>query len=141
MTAGDTGEDPRNLSEEHWRATLSPHAFQVLRQGGTDPAFQGEYTDTEEPGEYLCAGCGALLFRSTEKFHSGCGWPAFRLPFEAGAVVERVDGSHGMRRVEVLCANCDGHLGHVFEDGPAPEGLRYCINSSSIVLRPEDGEA
>ena len=138
MNGEDTATDPRDLSDDEWRAKLSPHAFYVLRHGGTDPPFQGEYTDTEERGEYRCAGCDALLFRSREKYHSGCGWPAFRLPSGAAAVIEREDTSLGMRRVEVLCANCEGHLGHLFDDGPPPEGLRYCINSSSMVLRRED---
>jgi peptide-methionine (R)-S-oxide reductase len=125
-------------SDDEWRASLTPEQFRVLRRAGTEPAFSGALTDAEEPGVYLCAGCGSELFSSRAKFHSGCGWPSFTEPVEDDAVVEHVDSSLGMHRVEVRCAVCDGHLGHVFKDGPAPSGLRYCINSVSLGFKPAE---
>ena len=129
---------PKALSEDDWRARLSPDAYRVLREGATEPPFTGEYNAHKEHGVYTCAGCGVDLFRSDGKFDSGCGWPSFFTPVSETAIAERDDTSHGMRRVEILCANCDGHLGHVFPDGPKPTGLRYCVNSLSIGFRSDD---
>jgi peptide-methionine (R)-S-oxide reductase len=123
-----------NKTEEQWRSELTPEQFHVLRQKGTERAFTGEYDHTFEPGTYRCAGCGATLFESDEKYDSGCGWPAFSAPAAADAVEEESDTTFGMRRTEVLCASCGGHLGHVFPDGPRPTGLRYCINSAALKL-------
>ncbi len=126
--------DQITRSEDEWRKLLTSEQFRVLRRAGTEAPFAGEYTDLEEPGLYRCAGCDSSLFLSKDKFHSGCGWPSFTAPIEPDAVVEHRDVTFGMTRVEVRCAVCDGHLGHVFTDGPAPTGLRYCINSVSLTF-------
>ncbi|MFE6780180.1 peptide-methionine (R)-S-oxide reductase MsrB [Streptomyces sp. NPDC057702] len=125
-------------SDEQWRAELSPAEYQVLRRSGTEPAFRGEYTDTETAGVYSCRACAAELFRSTEKFESHCGWPSFFDPKDSTAVELIEDRSHGMVRTEVRCARCGSHLGHVFEgEGYAtPTDQRYCINSLSLRLTP-----
>lgn len=127
-----------DLSEKEWRERLSPEQYHVLREAGTEPAFTGRYYHNHEKGEYLCAACGESLFESDSKYDSGSGWPSFTQPANAGSVVEHADVSHGMRRVEVRCARCDGHLGHVFPDGPGPSGLRYCVNSASLDFKPEE---
>jgi peptide-methionine (R)-S-oxide reductase len=119
-------------AEEQWRAELSPEQYRVLREKGTERPFTGEYDHSFEPGTYKCAGCGAELFASDAKYDSGCGWPAFSAPADAQAVEEETDSTFGMKRTEVLCAACGGHLGHVFPDGPHPTGLRYCINSAAL---------
>ena len=126
-------EEKLDLSEREWRERLTEEQYHVLREAGTERAFTGRYVDNHEDGEYRCAGCGEPLFDSDSKYDSGSGWPSFTEP--SGAVREHSDESHGMRRVEVRCARCDGHLGHVFPDGPGPEGLRYCINSASLDFR------
>lgn len=124
------------LTDAEWRARLTPEQYTILRQKGTERAFTGTYVDTKTPGVYRCAGCRAELFRSGAKFDSGTGWPSFVEPTTLESVVTETDRSHGMTRTEVMCATCGGHLGHVFPDGPGPNGLRYCINSCSLELDP-----
>ncbi len=127
------------LTEDEWKARLSPERYAVLRQKGTEPAWSGELLHVEGTGMFTCAGCGAALFPSATKFESGSGWPSFYRALDDGVINEHVDRSFGMRRVEITCARCGGHLGHVFPDGPAPTGQRYCINSLSLEFRPEQG--
>ncbi|MFN8611060.1 MAG: peptide-methionine (R)-S-oxide reductase MsrB [Vulcanimicrobiota bacterium] len=128
---------PLSRSEEEWKKQLSPEQYQILRRKETERAFTGEYYNNHDKGQYSCAGCGQLLFTSEDKFESGTGWPSFVRPAADNAVLEEADHSWGMERVEVQCANCGGHLGHVFEDGPKPTGLRYCINSASLRFKKE----
>jgi peptide-methionine (R)-S-oxide reductase len=129
---------PVTRSEEEWRAALSPEAFRVLRQHGTERPGTSPLNAEKRPGTFACAGCGQPLFDAGTKFESGTGWPSFFAPL-AGAVAEKTDRSFFMTRTEVHCANCGGHLGHVFPDGPAPTGLRYCMNGVSLAFRPAEG--
>lgn len=129
--------DKLRLSEEEWRARLTPEQYRVLREHGTERAFTGCFVGTKEPGTYVCAGCGNPLFESGTKFESGTGWPSFFKPISKDSVIHRDDDSYGMHRIEVLCARCDGHLGHVFPDGPPPTGLRYCMNSVAMRHVPQ----
>jgi peptide-methionine (R)-S-oxide reductase len=121
-------------TDAEWEASLTPEQYRITRKKGTEPAFSGEYWNTKRSGLYRCVCCDAPLFRSEAKFDSGTGWPSFTAPVSQGAVNEESDTSHFMRRTEVLCADCDAHLGHVFPDGPGPTGLRYCLNSASLRL-------
>jgi peptide-methionine (R)-S-oxide reductase len=134
------GEPKVQKTDQEWRAELSPERYNVLREAGTEPPFSGEYTYSKEDGVYRCGACGAELFSSDSKFDSGTGWPSFTEPAVAEAVELREDRSHFMVRTEVLCANCGSHLGHVFDDGPGPDGQRYCINSLSLDLEPGAGQ-
>lgn len=126
------------FTDAEWRERLTPEQYQILRHGGTERAFTGKYESNKAAGMYHCAGCGTPLFSSETKYNSGSGWPSYTAPVAADAVDELVDRSHGMVRTEVRCAACEGHLGHVFPDGPGPDGLRYCINSASLDFKPKD---
>ena len=132
-------EDPAGRiekTEEEWKASLSPEQYRVLREKGTERAFTGKYWNHHGEGTYLCAACANPLFDSRTKFDSGTGWPSFRTPAAEASVKTHEDNSHFMSRTEVLCRRCGGHLGHVFDDGPAPEGLRYCMNSAALNFKP-----
>jgi peptide-methionine (R)-S-oxide reductase len=138
MTETQKTEMP--TSEQEWRDQLTPEQYQVLRQAGTERAFTGKYWDSKQAGTYKCAGCGAELFSSDTKYESHSGWPSFYDALDPEKIEESRDQSFGMMRTEVKCANCGGHLGHLFDDGPRPTGLRYCINSASLELEPDGSE-
>ena len=124
-------------SDEEWRERLSEEEYRILREAGTEPAFSGDLLDVEGKGEFVCAGCGTALFPSETKFNSHSGWPSFWDALDDDRIDTAVDLSHGMERIEITCATCDGHLGHVFEDGPDPTGKRYCVNSAALEFSPE----
>ncbi|MDG1123651.1 MAG: peptide-methionine (R)-S-oxide reductase MsrB [Pseudomonadales bacterium] len=127
-------KDKVTKTEEEWRQMLSAEEFEVTRRAGTERPFTGVYWNEERDGKYMCKCCDSELFDSSTKFDAGCGWPSFYAPLESDSVINREDNTLGMRRIEVLCAKCDAHLGHVFPDGPQPTGLRYCMNSASLNL-------
>ena len=122
-------------SEEEWKKLLTPEEYRVLREKGTEAPFTGKYYLHKEKGVYVCAACGAELFTSDMKFDSGCGWPSFDREIAGGKIIQKRDTSHGMIRIEILCANCNSHLGHIFDDGPTETGMRYCVNSVSLGFR------
>ena len=127
-----------NKTEREWQRELSPEEYRITRQKGTEPAFTGHDWNTKQQGTYVCRCCGTELFTSDTKYDSGSGWPSFYRPVNAGAIDEQEDSTHGMTRTEIICHNCDAHLGHVFEDGPQPTGLRYCVNSASLQLKTNE---
>lgn len=135
-----TKDADMNKIEKDWKQELTPEEYRVLRDCGTEPAFTGKYYNHKEDGTYVCAGCGAELFSSDTKYDSGSGWPSFYAALDKEAIKEVPDNSYGMRRIEIKCAKCDGHLGHVFPDGPKPTGMRYCVNSLSLDFKKEDKE-
>lgn len=132
--------DQAKKTDDEWRAILSDEEYRVLRGKGTERAFSGRYNDEKRPGVYRCRGCGAALFDSSTKYDSGSGWPSFYEARDQGAIREEVDRSHFMVRTEIMCASCDGHLGHVFPDGPTPTGMRYCVNSMSLDLDTDESD-
>ncbi len=129
---GENMNDKIIKSDEEWKKELSPEQYRILREKGTERAFTGKYWDYHELGTYICAACSTELFESETKFESGCGWPSYFQPIDSSRIIYKDDSSYGMKRTEVMCAKCGGHLGHVFDDGPPPTGLRYCINSGSM---------
>ncbi|AKH96983.1 peptide-methionine (R)-S-oxide reductase MsrB [Halanaeroarchaeum sulfurireducens] len=133
----DHGTAPEERTEAEWRSVLGEEEYNILRERGTEPSFSGDLLDVEGSGVFRCAGCGTVLFDSERKFDSGSGWPSFYDVAEADNIETEVDERHGMRRIEVRCGTCDGHLGHVFDDGPEPTGKRYCINSVALEFDPE----
>ena len=127
-----------NKTDREWQRELSPEEYRITRKKGTEPAFTGQYWNSKQHGIYVCRCCGAELFSSETKYDSGSGWPSFYRPIDNSAIKEHEDISHGMVRTEIVCHDCDAHLGHVFEDGPQPTGLRYCVNSASLQLKTEE---
>lgn len=136
----DASPPPAERTEEEWRSLLSEEEYHVLRERGTEPKFSGELLDVSEPGTFRCAGCGAVVFESEQKFGTNTGWPSFYDVVDGGAVETELDDRHGMQRIEVRCGTCGGHLGHVFDDGPDPTGKRYCINSVALDFDPADSD-
>lgn len=137
----DATSPPGGRSEGEWRSILDEEEYRVLRERGTEPKFSGDLLDVSEPGQFRCAGCGAVLFESEQKFGTDTGWPSFYDVVDEGAVETEIDDRHGMSRIEVLCGTCGGHLGHVFDDGPDPTGKRYCINSVALEFEPGESSS